>query len=256
MYIRKTGDPMGTPIIFLHGFLETGNIWFPWAEQMAETNHLFIPDLPGHGKTKINSQEARFSDWSRMLIRAIDAQSETRKSFHLVGHSMGGYLAMEIAALFPQRIGKVVMLHSTPMPDTPRQIVSRKKQIHLIQKGRRQLLMKRIGLSMFAPNHCEKLSETAKALNLNARECTGEGMIGTLNAIMNRRNFVPVMKQIMTKTLFITGGQDPFMPANYYQAILELFPGLRHHHFPKSGHAAFLEEPDAAYKVVTNFLEV
>ena len=253
MYIRHLPGSSDVPVVFLHGFLETGAAWLPWVEGLGWDTHLFIPDLPGHGRTVVWSENTDFSDWARGLFENIQRQVKNFRRLQVIGHSMGGYLALEMAALFPDQMEKLILFHSTPFPDTPQQITRRQKQIELIKQGRSRLLIRNVGGSMFAPHHRHHLENLAQELNHQAHSCSDLGMLRTLNAIMNRRNFVPILERMAHQTLFISGGCDPFMPEDHIRSVTERFPALHAHHFPSAGHASFLEQPAEARSVVDNF---
>lgn len=255
MHLYHRGEMAGPAFLFLHGFLESGEVWLPWAEKVALNGSLYIPDLPGHGDSATWEDGKMFPDWVEYLMGVIDQQPLTDGSVHLIGHSMGGYLALEMALLYPRRTGKVVLFHSTPMPDTPGQIERRKRQIDLIQKGRKSLLIKGVGPSMLAPENRERLADMGLKLKKEATKCPAEGMIKTLRAIMNRSDYRELMNQKMQDVLLITGSEDPFMPEDYYKTLLLQYPQMRHHHFTGCGHASFLEYPEVSLQVVKQFLE-
>lgn len=256
MYIRQMDGKDGLPVVFLHGFLETGEIWTNWLSASPLKNPVFIPDLPGHGKSTTTPLREGFSDWGKYIKEYIDVQLPAKKEMVVVGHSMGGYLAMEMAALFPEAINKIILFHSTPMPDSSWQITRRKKQILAIERGKGRLLTSNVGPAMFAPENRNRLELTGKKLNKNARACSAKGMKNTLQAIMQRRNFEPVLKEHMNNTLLITGDRDPFMPTEHAFQISSKFPGLRHIHLTNCGHAAFLEHPEVTLKEFNAFLNI
>ncbi len=255
MHLYRREEMTGPAFLFLHGFLESGDVWLPWAEKMALNGSLYIPDLPGHGKSKAREDGEMFPDWAAHLMGVIDQHQSTDGPVHVIGHSMGGYLALEMALLYPRRIGKIVLLHSTPMPDTPVQIERRKRQIDLIRKGRKSLLIKNVGPSMLAPENRERLAIRGHKLKSEADRCSAEGMIKTLRAIMNRSDYRKLMNQKMKDVLLITGSEDPFMPADYYKTLLLQYPQMAHCHFTGCGHASFLEYPEVSLQVVKRFLE-
>jgi pimeloyl-ACP methyl ester carboxylesterase len=254
MYFQTIKGNGKNSVLFLHGFLESGSVWHSWLNKEAWDADLFIPDLPGHGRSREWDGDTGFPAWGQFLMNKIDELKGTRQKINLVGHSMGGYLALEMALLFPKRIGKLVLLHSTPFPDTPLQIQRRKKQIEFIEKGRISLLLKNVGLTMMAPDNRGRLAWVGDELNREARKCSASGMVKTLNAIMNRADYRAVMKRKMHDTLLVTGGQDPFMPADYHETVLSHFSEISHYHFPECGHASFLEAPEASLQAVKTFL--
>jgi pimeloyl-ACP methyl ester carboxylesterase len=254
MYILQRGEIVGLPIIFLHGFLETGDIWNAWLSGSSFKNPVFIPDLPGHGASQPWKKGQGFQEWVIYIKEFIDSQLGCDNNFIVIGHSMGGYLALEMAALFPEKVEKLILLHSTPMPDAAFQVSRRKRQIRAIENGKARLLTKDVGATMFAPKNQQPLALTGQILNQKARECSYEGVINALEAIMNRRNFVSVLQKNMNRALLITGGKDPFMPEAHIRLIIDTFPDLKQVHFPDCGHAAFLEEPDKTIEVVNGFI--
>lgn len=244
----------GLPVLFLHGFLETGEVWLKWLSDYSLENPVFIPDLPGHGKSPGWDGQSQFSEWAGFLMKSIEHQLGHAAEFHIVGHSMGGYLAFEMARLFPDKVKKLVLFHSTPMPDAPSAIESRQRQINLIEKGRRRLLIKNVGPQMFAPQNRKRLAKLGEQLNGLAQSCPADGMIKTLWTIMNRKDFRPVMEKRCKDILWITGGKDPFMPPDHIAEVAEKFPGAHHEHFKDCGHAAFLEKPKEAMAIMRKFL--
>jgi pimeloyl-ACP methyl ester carboxylesterase len=255
MFLHHSAEKTDSAFLFLHGFLENGGVWLPWAEKMAPVGSMYIPDLPGHGNTPVWEAGEMFPHWAAHLMDIIGQHQSSDGLVHIIGHSMGGYLALEMALLYPRRIGKVVLLHSTPMADSPVQIERRKRQIELIRKGRKSLLIKSVGPSMFAPENRERLADMGRKLKAEADRCPAEGMIKTLEAIMNRSDYRELMSQKMQDVLLITGSDDPFMPADYYKTLLSEYPRMAHCHFTGCGHASFLEVPEASLEVVKQFLE-
>ncbi|PWD99656.1 alpha/beta fold hydrolase [Marinilabilia rubra] len=255
IHTRFIEGKAGLPVLFLHGFLETGEVWLRWLSDYPLVNPLFVPDLPGHGQSKVWVGKSEFSGWAKTLLEIMDQEFSDNCDFAIAGHSMGGYLALEMARLYPDRVKKIVLFHSTPMPDMPGQTQSRHRQIDLIEKGRRQLLIKGVGPGMFAPENRDKLKETGEKLYKQAQSCTSEGMIKTLWTIMNRPDFVPVMRSRSKDILWVTGGKDPFMPMDHIEAVAKHFPKVKHKHFQDVGHAAFLEKPYEAMAVFKKFLD-
>ncbi len=96
------------PIVFLHGNLETGEVWYGWVPQTAQQFRLFRPDLPGYGHS---AAPANF-DWSlesfaKVVANFLDAIGV--ESAHIVGAKTGGAIAMQFAATYPQRTRTLVV---------------------------------------------------------------------------------------------------------------------------------------------------
>ena len=106
----------GACIVLLHGYLETAEIWIEFAEQFPERFRILMLDLPGHGKSGIWGKIHTMDDLAGSVYAILKAE-DIEKVF-LVGHSMGGYVAMAFAELFPEKLTGYALFHSTCFADT------------------------------------------------------------------------------------------------------------------------------------------
>lgn len=108
----------GEPVVFLHGNLETGEVWYGWVPRMAQQFRLFRPDLPGYGRSTV---PANF-DWSlenlaKVVASFLDAVG--LESAHIVGAKTGGAIAMQFAATYPQRTRTLIVASGPFTPVDP-----------------------------------------------------------------------------------------------------------------------------------------
>ena len=110
----QTGE--GEALCLLHGFLENKNIWNPFLESLSQKYTVFAFDLPGHG------QSALLNGGNTMLAMAEAVRGILKREgvdqVKLIGHSMGGYVALAFAEYFPSEVDGVLLLNSTPEADT------------------------------------------------------------------------------------------------------------------------------------------
>lgn len=98
----------GEPVVFLHGNLEIGDIWFGWVPQMAQHYRLYRPDLPGFGQSKIPANfEWSVENYVKAVAEFLDAIGA--KSAYIVGAKTGGAIAMQFAATYPDRTRALVV---------------------------------------------------------------------------------------------------------------------------------------------------
>ena len=107
------------PVVFLHGNLETGEVWYGWVPRMAQQFRLFRPDLPGCGHSAV---PANF-DWSlpsfaKVVASFLDAIGV--QSAHIIGAKTGGAIAMQFAATYPQRTRTLVVASGPFGPVDPK----------------------------------------------------------------------------------------------------------------------------------------
>ena len=111
MKIHTLGSPQNPPIVFLHGFMGTGDDWTEIASRFADRFYCLLPDLPGHGEASLDG-ELGYSAWASILKKTLDARKIT--CTHLVGYSMGGRLALYFAITYPEMVEKLVLESANP----------------------------------------------------------------------------------------------------------------------------------------------
>ena len=98
IHFKTTGT--GTPVVLLHGFLETGKIWAPFIEIIAEKHQVINIDLLGHGKTGcvgyIHTMETMAE-----AVHAIFSELKITSEATFIGHSMGGYVSLAFLEKYP-----------------------------------------------------------------------------------------------------------------------------------------------------------
>lgn len=105
-HLFEAGAPDAPPLLYLHGtFL--GNLWLEYHQALARQFHLFVPDIPGFGLTPRPDWMRDMSDYILYFRDLLDALG--LEQVDLVGHSLGGWMAAEIAVWYPERVHKLVL---------------------------------------------------------------------------------------------------------------------------------------------------
>jgi pimeloyl-ACP methyl ester carboxylesterase len=117
------------PVVFLHGNLETNEIWYGWVPQMAQHYRLFRPDLPGFGgSTAPANFEFSLAGFAKFVADFLDSLGI--RSAHIVGAKTGGAIAMQFAATYPQRTRSVVVA-SGPFTSLGLKVEQNSQQVRL-----------------------------------------------------------------------------------------------------------------------------
>src|SRR3972149_4760338 len=109
--VRYSDKGKGRVIVLLHGFLESLEIWDEFSNKLSKRFRVLAIDLPGHGKTPaigyVHSMEL-MAECAKAVLDSL----ELRK-YVVAGHSMGGYVALAFAEMFPQNLSGLCIFHST-----------------------------------------------------------------------------------------------------------------------------------------------
>ena len=92
----------GLCLVLLHGYLESGKIWDSFAERIPRGYRVIVPDIPGHGQSDSWGDLHSMDDLAAAISAIMEAEGIGK--IFLVGHSMGGYVVMAFAELFPEKL--------------------------------------------------------------------------------------------------------------------------------------------------------
>jgi len=133
-----TSKGIGNPLVFLHGFLESSKIWEPFIDELSEKRQVICIDLPGHGKSgnlnPVHTMEL-FADAVHVILQHLKVEK-----ISFVGHSMGGYVSLEFCEKFPILTKSLVLLNSSPAPDSEEKKINRDEAIALVRKNKKAFI--------------------------------------------------------------------------------------------------------------------
>jgi pimeloyl-ACP methyl ester carboxylesterase len=238
----------GAPLVVLHsaGGLLRDN---PFLDRLAQRYHVFAPEWPGYGESTGDELLEDMLDFALHGWDLVDALGLRQP--HLLGHSMGGMIAAEMACLAPRDAGKLVLvapaglwLDEHPIPDVfallPYQLA---EVLFADPAAGQQLLTGGADLS-----DMEALKEFYLA---NQRRLTMAGKI--LFPIPNRR-LSKRLYRLTAETLLVWGSADRLIVPAYAARWRELIPGARVVTLESGGHMLPYEQPEAFARVVAEFL--
>ena len=248
--VRYSDKGKGRVIVLLHGFLESLEIWDELSEKLSKRFRVIAIDLPGHGETSpigyMHSMELM-----AQCAKAV-ADSLGLKKYVLVGHSMGGYVALAFAELFPKNLSGLCLFHSTAMPDSEEKKKDRDRVAEIVRKDHKQFVSELIP-KLFAPENLSLLkNEVAKSKQI-AMNTSKEGIVAALKGMKERPSRELILKKITSPVLFIIGKKDVILawenlllltslPKKSYTIVLE-----------QTGHMGFYEAPEETFKAIRKF---
>lgn len=243
----------GMPVVLLHGFGEDGSIWKNQIEFLSSQFTLIVPDLPGSGKSSpLENKEANIEEYAES-IRAI-VTKENISSLVIIGHSMGGYVALAYGEKYSESIIGLGLFHSTAFADNELKIEARKKAIAFIVENGSSAFLKTTTPGLFYDK--EKNQSTIDALLSNANQFEKETLVEYYQSMMNRPDRTAVLTNATYPVLFIAGQHDIAVPLSDSLKQAALSDVTFFHLFENSGHMGMIEEKDKANHILLDFLNV
>jgi esterase len=254
MILYCESEGAGTPVVILHGLMGACENWRAVRRALSDRFRVFCLDLPNHGR----SPHAAHTDLDSMggdVLETLAAQG-VAEPFVLIGHSMGGKVAMRLASERPDRVRGLVVVDISPRAIQP---------VHLF------VLRACQGLDLAAASRREAL-DAALAESLPQRETRdfllknvvrdAEGRfawrVSLPYLIDNYRcvsDAVPFQTPYAGPSLFVAGEQSPFRLRNDEALIRTWFPAARFATIPGAGHLVHTDQPAAFLSDVRAFLD-
>jgi pimeloyl-ACP methyl ester carboxylesterase len=244
----------GETVVLLHGFCEDKRIWTDVEEELHRYNFRTLSiDLPGFGNSDLLQQaHPSIEDYSADVYAVIQ-HIKLAKCF-LLGHSMGGYVALAFAEKYPVLIRGLGLLHSHPYPDTDEKKADRQKQIKFIVDNGHLLYIKQLIPKLFTPRFSSSNQFTLDTLIHRASGSNERGIIDALTAMIARPDRTAVLQNCSVPVLFVIGKDDITIPTNASLAQILLPEISSIHLLDKVAHMAMLEASRQTQLIIRNFL--
>jgi pimeloyl-ACP methyl ester carboxylesterase len=247
LFYKDVGQ--GKPIVLLHGFLETHQIWDHFTEQLSKEFRVISFDLPGFGKSAL-PLKTPFS-LSEIASRVISCLQElTNEKVSLIGHSLGGYVTLAMIEQEPERFSSFGLFHSTALADSMEKKESRTKTIEFVNRTGALAFTSNFIPPLFANPEHESVSFVRKI----AIQTSQQTVVAYLEAMRERPDRTKVLQSFNGPILFLAGAKDAVIPHESLKVqaemakmgILKVFEGV--------GHMGMFEASEETLKCLTTFL--
>lgn len=244
----EQGDPAGHPLILLHGYTDS---WFSWSgvmPELARRHRVYALDLRGHGDSDRPAAGYAMRDMAADVVAFMDAKGIRRAT--VVGHSMGSFVAQQVAAAAPERVAGLVLMSSTT---TPRNVVGMEdfaRAVNELTDPVPEAFAREFQVSTIHHPIPAEFLDQAVAITLRMparvwRELMA-GMLATDPAPELGRSGIP--------TLILWGEKDAGFPRSEQDALVAAIPGAELKVYPETGHALHWERPERFVRDLDEFI--
>lgn len=223
----------GRPVLFLHGAGGAGE-WTPLHARLAQSYHVIAPTHPGFGRSEDLPNLSSVRDFALFYLELLDRRG--LDSLVVVGHSLGGWIAAEMAVWQPQRFSKLVLVSAAGLrregvaqPDLFAQ--------SLVPAGA-------VG---------DSLLSNPEALERRIRDRATMARVAW-NPYIHDPHLPDRLYRLRMPTLLVWGDQDPLIPPAIGERWAELLPDTRLRLVAGAGHPVHREQPDEVARLIEEFL--
>ena len=240
----------GKPVMLIHGFGETHEIWNNPVSFLKDKFHLIVPELPGSGSDTIEdmSMEGMAEVMKEVLLQ------EKLSSLPIIGHSMGGYILLALAEKYPELITALGLFHSTAYADSEEKKATRQKGIDFINRNGAFEFIKTSTPNLFSAGFRDKNPDFIGEYIATLNNFSPEALVKYYQSMMQRPDRTDVIRRTKVPVLMIMGKHDVAVPLNDGLKQCQLSEKVYIHILRQSGHLGMLEEPATTNCILEKFL--
>ncbi len=250
LHVQVAGS--GAPLLILHGLFGTLENWGSQIKVLAEHFTVYAVDLRNHGR----SPHSPHIDYPLMAADIIELMDDHGLACaHVLGHSMGGKVAMQLALNHPQRINQLIVVDIAPVtyPHHHQDVFAGLTSVDLAALTSRSAADQQLSQQISDPSVRMFLLK-----NLYRNEAKQFCWRMNLPALIEQYaniSAAPTGQPYPAAMLFIKGGTSHYITAEHREPILALFPQAGYKIIQGAGHWPHAEKPDIFSKLVLNFLQ-
>ena len=245
----------GVPLVFIHGFPLSRGAWQKQLEALKSSYRVIAPDLRGLGESgsartgqAVGTTMTQFADDIHALLKQLNSGPVV-----LIGHSMGGYVALALARKHPDMLRGLVLVATKAGADTPEAAAGRRTTAQKVQaEGARVVVDSMAPKLLAASNKDESMARGVRAFMDRSKP---DGVSASLFGMAERDDATEFLSQLKVPTLVITGGDDTVIPPAESEKMATAIKNSRLEVIPNAGHLVAFEKADEFNSVLRDWLK-
>lgn len=246
IYSKQSGK--GKAVVLIHGFCETHSIWDNIAPKLSESYHITNLDLPGFGYSDLVAQKITID----MVGQAVHEHLRYLgiDNCVIIGHSLGGYVALSIAEKYPNFLNGIGLFHSTAFSDPDEKRLNREKSMAFIDKYGVEQFTNSFIPTLFADSNHPAIQD----LLISAAKTPTPTVLKYTEAMMNRINRTETLTNFNKPILIIAGTEDTAVSIEDSELQAKMNSKCQFEKIVGIGHMGMLESPELCLEKIDKFL--
>jgi len=238
----------GTPLVLVHGFLGSSDMWAPQINFFKDNFRVIAPALPGFGNSSAINSCNSIECMAKAILNLLEKKEI--KNFNLLGHSMGGMIVQEIAKIAGEKILKLICYGTGPRGNIPGRFETIDQSREKLKINGLDVTARRIAKTWFIEEDKSKYfylcDEAGKQTSIEAAD----------NGLVAMKNWSGIenLKNIKNETLIVWGDQDKAYNFNQVETLNNNIPNSDLKIIKGCSHNVHLEKPEEFNAVVEEFL--
>lgn len=252
-YLTYTEAGEGLPVVLLHGFCETKELWDGFLEPLSKICRVILMDLPGFGENQELEGPITIADMAEMVYATITQMGI--EHCMLIGHSMGGYVALAFTEKFPSRVKGLGLFHSTAYSDSIEKKQARDKTIEFIERYGTEEFVEEFVPPLFFEGRRKDFKDEIRRIVEMGKKAPKGSVIESIRAMRDRKDRSKVLEKCQCPILFIVGKNDIAIPFQGSQGQYSMPSYSTIHILNNTGHMGMIEWKEETLFMVDQFIQ-
>ncbi|MGE3316221.1 MAG: alpha/beta fold hydrolase [Planctomycetaceae bacterium] len=243
----------GPPILFVHGFPLSHEMWNSQIDALRETHRCIAPDLRGFGDSDITMGIVSMEEFADDLVGLIKALGITEPVVYC-GLSMGGYIAFPFLQKYGSHVRALILCNTRAQADTTEGAQNRLKLAALAMAKGPDAALEAMMPRLFAADTPTQRPDVIEQMRRMIMKTNPIGIAAGLSGMAARPDSTALLELIDVPTLVIVGTEDRITPPEDAKKMADAIPGAKFVEIEHAGHMSPMENPAAVNAALTTFL--
>lgn len=243
---------MKSTLVFLHGFLESAEMWDGFVHPFESDYHVLCLDLPGHGRAPVIAENHTMSIMADYVVHELKLRNIERAIF--IGHSMGGYVSLEIGKRYPNMVEGISMFFSSAAQDSPSKKKDRDRAARVVEKNHSIFIREAIPYLFTVQNKVRLEKQIRRQVDI-ALQTPREGILACMRGMRDRENNVSFLDEAPFPIQYVVGKQDPVITMDSLDQQLSSCSVKDVEIIDDCGHMGHLEDAEICTTALARFFE-
>ena len=238
----------GPSIVLLHGFLENRFMWNDVIGELSSSYRIVCIDLLGHGESGQLGYVHSMEDQANMVKTLLDFLR--LRKYIMLGHSMGGYVALNFAMKHPDNLKGLCLMNSTALPDSALKKENRERAIKAVRQNHRTFIKLAIPM-LFAEKNRKFFTTEINTIISEALKMSPRGIVAALRGMKERTDSTEIYHKDLFPIMLIVGEEDPAL--EYHSLVRQVRNTKVQFINLPGGHMSHIENYSVFLKSITVF---
>lgn len=239
----------GQPLVLIHGYCETSNMWSEFADSLSGEFRIICPDLPGCGNSPIQGDQITLEEVAVILEEWMEENQLVKPI--VIGHSLGGYVTLALTELMGNKLSGIGLFHSTAYADDQDKKDTRNRTITFLKKNGVEKFVTSFVPPLFPEHRRKELAEEINQAIEEAKRCSLDGLVAFAGAMRDRKERTETLKSFQGPKLLIAGTEDGAVKIEASRSQKDLFSNYVE--LEGVGHMGMVEEKEKTLELIRNF---